>query len=222
MYVQEFQNYVRGKYGIHFDLGPLKDGTVSLEGIQVPKDAPRGTGTAAMEDLVAWADKNGIMLTLSLGEKGYSPQEKWKKTSSQARLTKFYRRFGFVPNKGRYKRYHLSIYVSMYRDPKGGAVMEERIVQAAFIDPKTNTVYPVGSKHTLKALLAHRVPEEIIQRIVDEPNQGFVTNAGRWLSREAAALFALDKRGEMDSAEIKKAHEFDLHKPITSHLAWDL
>ena len=116
--VREFQDYIRQKYGIVFDLRKEKDNIVNLEAMQAPRTAPAGTGTGAMQELVAWADKNGFMLTLSLGEKGYSPEEGWKKTSSKGRLEKFYRRFGFRPNRGRYKRYQLSIYTSMYRDPQ--------------------------------------------------------------------------------------------------------
>ena len=116
--VGDIQAALRQRYGVHLDLRMGRDGIVDLEGIQAPKDAPPGTGTAAMEDLVRWADQNGVMLTLQFGEKGYEPVKGWKKTSSQARLKKFYARFGFRPNKGRYKRFDLSLYTSMYREPR--------------------------------------------------------------------------------------------------------
>lgn len=116
--VGDIQAALRQRHGVHLDLRMGRDGIVDLEGIQAPKDAPPGTGTAAMEDLVRWADQNGVFLTLQFGEKGYEPVQGWKKTSSQARLKKFYARFGFKPNKGRYKRFDLSLYTSMYREPK--------------------------------------------------------------------------------------------------------
>lgn len=52
-----------------------------------------GRGTAAMDDLVTWADENGV--TLSLTDRalpGY-----------KAKLRRWYLRFGFRPNKGRAK-----------------------------------------------------------------------------------------------------------------------
>lgn len=385
--IEQFQNYIQGKYGIHFELDNIGK-SVELSSVQAKKDSPPGTGTAAIQELVNWADKNGIMLTLQFAEKGYQPAKAGKKTTSKGRLEKFYRRFGFVPNRGRYKRFELSMYTSMYRDPKsinesgawrspyelgfdrillhrawyntqtnkavfvpkgshhtqvavknprvfgiesdtmagykaagmsikddhveydarkkgwarvgysapddsafidaqipeiadvaskwyieylknngiypGGLdlnigagpykrgktyfltgkpmwqyirhgyaalaedkLMEEKVVQAAFFDPVTNTVYPVGKIHTIQPLLARGIPEDVIDRIVDEQNQGFVTNTGRFLNRrEAASLsgpfFGLDGiyDPDMDSADISKAHEFEIDKPIATRLAW--
>lgn len=66
-----------------------------LSKIEVPKcDRNTGQGTVIMEEIVAAADSQGIDIALS-------PSDAFG--SSKARLEKFYRRFGFVPNKGRNK-----------------------------------------------------------------------------------------------------------------------
>lgn len=68
----------------------------------------QGLGTKAMEDLVALADRYGMLTTLS-------PSTDFG-GSSKERLKKFYRRFGFVSNKGRHKDF--TLYDSMYRLPQ--------------------------------------------------------------------------------------------------------
>lgn len=66
-----------------------------LSKIEIPKgERNSGQGTAVMQDIVAAADAQGIDLALT-------PSDAFG--SSKARLEKFYRRFGFVPNKGRNK-----------------------------------------------------------------------------------------------------------------------
>lgn len=67
----------------------------------------QGFGTKAMEDLVALADHYGMLMTLS-------PATDFG-ASSKERLKRFYRRFGFVSNKGRHKDW--TLFDSMYRLP---------------------------------------------------------------------------------------------------------
>lgn len=68
----------------------------------------QGLGTKAMEDLVQLADRFGLFMTLS-------PSTDFG-GSSVERLKKFYRRFGFISNKGRHKDFTLSD--AMYRPLK--------------------------------------------------------------------------------------------------------
>lgn len=81
---------------------------VTLSRIVVPDDARNsGTGTAVMQRLTQWADQNGKTLALSpSGDFG----------GNKARLGEFYKRFGFVENKGRAKDYEIS--ETMYREPQ--------------------------------------------------------------------------------------------------------
>lgn len=81
---------------------------VTLSRIVVPDDARNsGTGTEVMQRITRWADQNGKTLALSpSGDFG----------GNKARLGDFYKRFGFVENKGRAKDYEIS--ETMYREPQ--------------------------------------------------------------------------------------------------------
>ena len=100
---------------------------VDLSAIVVPRGArAHGTGSAVMQAVIAAADAHGWTLSLS-------PATDYG-ASSVARLTQFYRRFGFVPNKGRNAQHSIS--AAMVRTarrsnpylkkfiPPGGTVMQ--------------------------------------------------------------------------------------------------
>lgn len=105
---REFAASLRDEFpGLKIDLmGSGK--IVALSRIVVPNDARNsGTGTAVMQRLTRWADQNGKTLALSpSGDFG----------GNKARLGDFYKRFGFVENKGRAKDYEIS--ETMYREPQ--------------------------------------------------------------------------------------------------------
>ena len=96
-------------------LGVEIDAHYDGQGIRLPRIVVRkeqrssGLGTLAMEDLVGLADRYRLRVTLS-------PATDFG-GSSVERLKKFYRRFGFVNNKGRHKDFTISD--SMYRLAKG-------------------------------------------------------------------------------------------------------
>ena len=73
----------------------------------VAKNRNEGDGTAFMRDLVSMADKDGKVVALS-------PASDFG--GSKPRLLEFYKRFGFVPNKGKNKDFTIS--ESMYRIPE--------------------------------------------------------------------------------------------------------
>ena len=96
---------------VEIDLYPLRSdpNTLYLSKIAVPEgQRGQGLGTKAMEDVIARADAEGKRVVLS-------PSTEYGATSV-GRLKDFYKRFGFVENKGRNKNYAIS--ESMYRDPK--------------------------------------------------------------------------------------------------------
>lgn len=78
---------------------------ITLNRIEIPKDMRnQGIGTKVMQDLLAEADRKGVVVSLSpSGDFG----------GSVSRLKKFYERFGFLPNKGKTADYSIS--ESMYR-----------------------------------------------------------------------------------------------------------
>ena len=72
-----------------------------LSSIIVNKDEQgAGTGSKVMQELIAYADANEKIIVLDPGL-----LDKRHGTTSQSRLRKFYKKFGFIDNKGRNKNY---------------------------------------------------------------------------------------------------------------------
>ena len=94
--------------GLKMDLAE-GHGKASLSRIVVPAaDRSKGIGTKAMTHLTDWADANGKTVTLS-------PSSDFG--GNKTKLVEFYKRFGFVENKGRNKDFSVSD--TMIREPKG-------------------------------------------------------------------------------------------------------
>jgi GNAT superfamily N-acetyltransferase len=110
-----------------------KDGIITVSKIIVP-EAERGTGkgTAAMQALVDYADRTGQHVALS-------PSADFGGTKK--RLVEFYKRFGFVENKGKNRAFSTS--ESMYREAPGKALYQSdtlnRDVRGA-MNPSTLTI----------------------------------------------------------------------------------
>lgn len=86
--------------------------TISLYSIIINKeDQGNGLGSQVLEDIINYADRAGKRIILSVGQ----PNDKHG-TTSRGRLVKFYKRFGFIENKGRNKDF--SITAGMYREPR--------------------------------------------------------------------------------------------------------
>ncbi len=82
--------------------------TVTLSRIELPAEGrEKGTGTKIMQEITSWADANGKKLALT-------PSADFG--GNKKRLGEFYKRFGFVDNKGKNKDYEVS--ESMVRDPR--------------------------------------------------------------------------------------------------------
>lgn len=114
-------NSLLDKYpDIRFELYPTeKTKMVYLTGFIVPPTVrKKGLGTAFMNDLINLADQDGWTITLS-------PSNSYGGTVS--RLKEFYKRFGFVENKGQNRDF--SHKEDMYRTPKGRAELSEEILR---------------------------------------------------------------------------------------------
>lgn len=108
MEFEQFEKYIRNKYDVeHFDLFDLKDrGAIELKLIELKKeDRGNGTGSLIMEELIDYADQNELLIVLS-------PHE-----IKRAKLTKWYRSLGFLPNKNRNKDFRFMN--TMIRYPMG-------------------------------------------------------------------------------------------------------
>ena len=118
---RQFARSMMSKYGeaglknldMHIDTRQEQP-VAELSDIWVNKEMQgSGIGTQVMRDIVQWADQTGVTLYLSLGDK-----DDGRGTTSSGRLRKFYKQFGFRDNRGRGKRFDLSMYAQMYREPK--------------------------------------------------------------------------------------------------------
>lgn len=110
---QAFADTVKTQFGLHkFDLWLDQTGDIKLNMMVVPdKDRRTGLGTAAMLTLIRFADHMGKRIVLSPAQRADNLG-----TTSQKRLISFYKRFGFVENRGRKKDFAISD--GMYRDPQ--------------------------------------------------------------------------------------------------------
>jgi len=113
--VERFVAQTKDKYGIDRLYMHVRDyeNTIVLDDIVIPKDKRKqGIGSSIMNEIINFADGMGkiVMLTPAI-------KSDYHGTTSRGRLVKFYKRFGFVPNKGRNKDFTLPA-DSMYRTPK--------------------------------------------------------------------------------------------------------
>ena len=91
------------------ELSRTCSGIAVLSKLVVPQtDRGAGTGSAVMSDIVARADEEGWTLALT-------PSTDFG-GSSLRRLEGFYRRFGFVPNRGRHRDFETT--EAMIRRPR--------------------------------------------------------------------------------------------------------
>lgn len=114
--VQELAKHIKDKYGLaQFNVYKRHDGVWQLADIEVPKNIRKqGIGTAAIRELLDAADDEAarVWLTPALRDPAHG-------TTSRSRLVEFYKRLGFVENKGRNKDFTLM--GGMYREPPKGA-----------------------------------------------------------------------------------------------------
>lgn len=89
---------LKAKHGLkQFWLYDNGNGIIDLSAITVDKaNQKQGAGTGAMNDLARFADERGLTIVLVPGVK-----DTGHGTTSRSRLIKFYKRFGFIENKGR-------------------------------------------------------------------------------------------------------------------------
>ena len=117
--VRAWADGVQQKYGpdlAALELYVSQQGDLVLDILAVARGAARaGLGARVMEELTRFADANGARIILSVAPRGYQPIEGGERTTSPGRLKAFYKRFGFVENKGRHKDF--TIRESMYRRP---------------------------------------------------------------------------------------------------------
>lgn len=109
--VEDLSRRIRDEFGLR-DLSLFLSGeNLKINMIAVDRDQQgEGRGSDAMRRIIGFADAHSLRVILSPGQRddGFG-------TTSRARLVKFYKRFGFVENKGRAKDFTIS--EGMYREP---------------------------------------------------------------------------------------------------------
>ena len=110
--IEQLSQDIESRYGLDSFTVYEKGDDVTLGMITVPKGKRKqGVGTAAMNDLIEYADTNNKRVKLTPDVKGND-----QGTTSRKRLVDFYKRFGFVENKGRNKDFTVS--EGMFRLPQ--------------------------------------------------------------------------------------------------------
>lgn len=129
MPLQVFSRNLALQHGVRLETY-LSMGYVTVGMLVVPKDRrSEGVGSAIMEALARFADEHGRPMKLTPAHE----DNLWG-TTSRARLVKFYKRFGFVENKGRNKDFALGADV-MYRLPREGARARAGVGEAGHAGP---------------------------------------------------------------------------------------
>lgn len=122
-----FRRALRGKhegvridvFGSTIDAGALRGGAdrvLSVDLLVVPSGTRgQGVGSRVMEAVTKYADQHGAIVVLTPDDPTDTLTDLGRKRY-KARLVRWYKRFGFVENKGRQKDFRFR--ESMYRLPK--------------------------------------------------------------------------------------------------------
>ena len=125
-----------------------KNKFITLSKIVVPKDKRgSGIGSEFMNDIINVADTKGKIITLT-------PSSDFGGNIS--RLKKFYKRFGFVENKGRNKDYEISD--TMYREP-----VEQKDQPTTEKQAKKETQYLLKNEDQIKTDLSKQSKKQIAE-----------------------------------------------------------
>lgn len=124
-----FRAQIAARYpGVVVDLFAATHGGLHLSKIEIPKDKRKlGMATEILKGIAALADKNRLVVSLSPTNEFGTPKTV---------LVEFYKRFGFVFNRGRNKDFRVS--ETMYREPRSLAECAGRITpqnQTADVGP---------------------------------------------------------------------------------------
>lgn len=131
-----FAKHLEQKYDLQdlwlSDLGSRN--AIELSSIIVKRDNQKsGVGSAVMNEIVKFADQQGKILVLDP-----AIRDKKHGTTSQSRLRQFYKKFGFIENKGRNKNYEFRHIMIRYPSKMNECAGVGRIVKGV------NTTVDIG------------------------------------------------------------------------------
>lgn len=125
--ISTLENSIKNEFKLSvFNLFLNSLGDIILSDIEVPKQfRKQGIGSKVLTKLIQIADDNNLRIVLTPGLRDTKHG-----ATSRARLINFYKRFGFVLNKGRNKDFRVS--ELMIREPKA-IVTESKMTLSDFI-----------------------------------------------------------------------------------------
>lgn len=220
--VRDIENKWR-ESGLKLDLEESQN-KIILSRIVVPKNQRnQGIGTNVLNELVNYSDSVGKTLSLT-------PSDDFG--GNKTKLKEFYKRFGFVENKGKNKNYEIS--ESMYREPQSAA-QEGTFNQAANIEGMENTEefkkWFKGSKvvdEQGKPLITYHATNEdfnefdfnrlgeFTSRNTNEKEPAVMAGLGAWTNTQPLAEKTVQKYNKKVYMSIKNPLE------ITFNDLWDL
>ena len=141
--LKSFETELQKKYGLTHLRLYKKGNDLTLDMIVVPKDKRKqGIGSKVLEDITHYADVNGLRTLLTTAVK-----DDYHGTTSGTRLKSFYKKFGFVENKGRNKDFTTTH--NMIREPKKN-VLKESEERKLLKKTRTGKIYELSNGNILK------------------------------------------------------------------------
>ena len=183
----DFQTYIKDKYSIDLGLtGRDSSNVLTLQKIIVP-DSARGTGigTQAMSEIIAYADANNKRIALT-------PSSDFG--GNKKRLIDFYKRFGFVENKGKNKDFEIS--EAMYRDAS------EKFNQSNDPQVELRKIYGYRDSHLAPDSDGGYSGANIEQAYPDINSRTFAKEYGDGFSYDSKAVKAIRDMQKNPDAEI--------------------
>lgn len=196
------------------------DDFIRLDKVVVPKNQRgQGVGSQFMDDLIQYADKTGKRIKLD-------PSTDFGGTS-RARLRDFYRRFGFVDNKGKTRDFEVS--EDMYREPnytidhrpmtvESGAARLDELSPAFGEDVYGRDALQIfGSgdpreRRVIAKLKAVRGKPDAKVKIYRGAPQGSKINEGDWVT--------LDRSVAQDYADLEGGEVLEMEVPAGDITSW--
>ena len=162
----DFSKNLEDKYGVTVELTGSKDkGDITLSRIEIGKsERGKNIGTKVMNEIIDYADANGRRLVLT-------PSLDYGATSV-SRLKNFYKKFGFVENKGKNKDF--STKESMYRDSKVKPKFQKGEVKKAvkFQNPSKQIWTSSAVRGVENVTQKSATPDQWIKMITDKGGKG--------------------------------------------------
>lgn len=218
--IEELQGrLVEERYGgVETSIYEQPNGDILLGKIDVDDDMQgQGYGTKAMNEIARYADANGLRVLLS-------PSTDFG-ASSVGRLKKFYKRFGFVENKGRNKDFTTK--ESMIREPRQRLAQGTRGKYRGYISPIAYGRYMIAlGQRADKSTLLHEFSHLFLYQMRDGFEQGLIrpermkvySDAMAWFGDHKADVVAEANRVAKEQNRPFTVTEEDVQRAIESNM----